>query len=166
MYSELIGIWPQGEEWSKKLDIKREQYHGGSFKGSDSRKLLKNVSVLKEIAPASTQKVQNYIAAFEAFNDVVTACYTKNLAQDYQEKIKIFRVSYSKLKISVTPKIHAVFHQDAIKMGLAPWSEQAAGSLHHDFNHMWDNFKVRDIEHADYGNRLLQAVVMYNSQHM
>ena len=27
MYSELIGIWPQGEEWGKKLYIKREQYH-------------------------------------------------------------------------------------------------------------------------------------------
>ena len=170
MYSELIGIWPQGEEWSKKLYIKREQYHRGSFNGNDSRKLLKNVSLLKEIVPASNQKVQNYIAAFEAFNDVVTAWYTKNLAQDYQEIIKIFRVSYRKLKISITPKIHAVFHHISefcvqVKMGLAPWSEQAAESLHHDFNHMRNNFKARDIEHADYGNRLLQAV-MYNSQHM
>ena len=171
MYDEMLEIWPQGEEWSNRLYIKREEYHGGHFNGNDSRKLLKNISVLKEIAPPTNKKVLDYIAAFEAFNDVVASCYTKKLLPNYTVKIEAFRIAYKKLKISITPKVHAVFHHirefcELVKMGLGPFSEQAAESLHHDFDTMWTRFKVKKQEHSEYGNRLLNSVVMYNSQHM
>lgn len=171
MYDELVKVWPNAEEWSKRLHIKREQYHGGQFNGNDSRKLLKNLSVLKEIAPTPSLKVQNVIKAFDAFNDVVGACYGKNLQKGYESKIKLFQQAYQKLQINVTPKVHAVFYHipefcKIVKMGLSPWSEQATESLHHDFSKMWDNFKVRDLDNPKYGARVLEAVIMYNSQHL
>ena len=171
MYDEMLMVWQQGEEWSDRLYIKREEYHGGQFNGNDSRKLLKNIAVLKEITPSTNKKVLDFIAAFEAFNDVVAACYTKKLASNYKEKLKAFRIAYKKLKISGTPKGHAVFHHisefcDLVKMGLGPYSEQAAESLHHEFDTMWTRFKVKKQEHPVYGSRLLNSVVMYNSQHM
>ena len=51
-------------------------------------------------------------------------------------------------------------------MGLAPWSEQTAESLLRDFKTIWENFEVRDISHPEYGERLLKAIIMYNSQHL
>ena len=94
---------------------------------------MKNIAVLKEITPSTNKKVLDYIAAFEAFIDVVAACYTNKLASNYKEKIKAFRIAYKKLKISVTPKVYAVFHHisefcDLVKMGVGPYSEQAAES--------------------------------------
>ena len=110
LYDELTKEWPQAEEWSTKLNIKREEYHGGKFNGNDSRKLIKNLSVLKEIAPTPSLRIQDFIATYDAFNDVVTACYGKNLATNYIDKINTFRQAYRKLRINVTPKVHAVFH--------------------------------------------------------
>ena len=75
------------------------------------------------------------------------------------------------LNISVTPKVHAVMYHVAdfcnLKgMGLAPWSEQTSKSLHRDFTMIWNTFKVKNTDHPEYGRRLLQAVSMYNSQHL
>ena len=171
MYDELSKVWTACEEWIQRLHIKKEEYHGGTFNGNDCRKLLKHVSILKEIAPTPSLKVTKFIDAFEAFNNVVTACYGKTLAPDYKHKINAFRGAYKRLQISVTPKVHAVFFHisefcDVVKMGLSPWSEQTAESLHHDFKGMWNSFKVRDTNHPEYGNRLLQSIIMYNSQHL
>ena len=47
MYDQLCKVCPACEQWIERMYIKREDYHGGSFNGNDSRKLLKNVSVLE-----------------------------------------------------------------------------------------------------------------------
>ncbi len=170
MFDEMLKIWPGAEEWSDKLFLKRAEYHGLQFDGNSSRKLLKNVALLKEIAPSTNKKVFDYVHAFEAFNEVVKACYSRKLAPNYMQKITDFRTAYKKLSISITPKIHAIFHHisefcEIVKMGLGPYSEQAAESVHHDFNTMWSRFKVKTKEHPEYGQRLLKSVIMYNSQH-
>ena len=36
MNDEMLKVWPQGEEWSDRLYIKREEYHGGQFNGNES----------------------------------------------------------------------------------------------------------------------------------
>ena len=148
-----------------KWHIKREEYQGGSFNGNDCRKLLKNVHILEQSCP-----FRGYVEAFNAFNGVVESCYSTILLDNYKQKIEEFRQKYITLKISVTPKIHAVFFHVAefceiVQTGLGPWSEQTAESLHHDFGQMWKNFKV-DIDHPEYAKRLYDAVVMYNSQHL
>ena len=39
LYNVLFNVWAPYEEWIKRLNIKREEYHGGSFNGIDSRKI-------------------------------------------------------------------------------------------------------------------------------
>ena len=165
IYDSLHDVWPGCEAWLKSCNVKKEDYHGGSFEGNESRKLLKNVQKLREIIPTEYEEFAN---TFEVFNRVVTACYGTNLASDYKEHIADFRNSYLKLKISVTPKVHAVFWHiidfcEVFGMGLGPWSEQCSESIHHDFKATKDRFK--DEDHQDYGKHLYEAVCMYNGKH-
>ena len=39
-------------------------------------------------------------------------------------------------------------------------------SLRHDFNQTWAKFKIKDVDHPLYGEHLLKALSMYNSQHL
>ena len=78
----------------------------GSFNGNDSGKLLKQVTILEELAPSN---VQGFIDTFKAFNKVVIACYSKNLSPYYKQKI-VFRKYYRTLGINMTPKVHVIFH--------------------------------------------------------
>ena len=168
LYEEVSRRWDGIEEWINKLDVKREEYHGGSFNGNDSRKLLKNIKILEDLAPP---KFKRYIDTSKTFNEVAHACCGKTLSSDYQEKIKRFRISYRRLKISITPKVHSVcFHIsefcELVKMGLGPWGEQTCESIHSDFKKIWENYKIKSTEHGDYAQRLLDAIINYNSQHL
>ena len=117
------------------------------------------------------EKVRGFVETFVAFNKVVEACYGKHLSPDYKQNILDFEQCYINLKISVTPKIYSVFHHvakfcDKVQKGLAPWSEQTAESLHSDFSKVWKNVDVHDTNHPEYGQRLLQTIITYNSQHI
>ena len=57
---------------------------------NDSRKLLKNVKILEEIAPSPSLKVKKFIYAFKAFNDVVLSCYGRVLSPNYKDQINVF----------------------------------------------------------------------------
>ena len=165
MFNGLESVCPESEAWLKACHIKRSEYHGGAFEGNECRKLLKKVSLLRSITNNTA-----YCNAFEAFNDVVASCYGSKLDQDYAEKIEKFRKSYLKLRLPVTPKLHAIFYHitdfcSITKRGLAPWSEQCSESIHHDFKTLWEHFKVKDVENPKYGENLLRAVCMYNSLH-
>ena len=94
-----------------------------------------------------------YAKAFSAFNNIVEACYGDNLSSDYVSKIQFFAHAYNELKLSITPKIHAVlFHIEEFcsitGRGLAPWSEQTIEACHHDFNKTWENFKVKEMHNT------------------
>ena len=117
------------------------------------------------------EKLKGFVNVFKAFDQIVQSCYGKTLAEDYKGKISEFKECYTKLGISVTPKVHAVLHHiseffDIKKMGLAPWSEQTAESIHSDFKKIWSNFIVRDTCNPECGKRLLEAIITYNSQHL
>ena len=76
-----------------------------------------------------------------------------------------------KLGITVTPKVNAVIFHVAefctmTGRGLGPWSEQTGESVHHDFKEMWQRYKVKNIDLPTYGDNLLEAVSVYNSQHL
>ena len=86
MYSGLEKVWPESDRWLKACNVRKIDYHGGSFAGNESRFLLKNVVRLENIAP--NEKVMSYVHAFRSFNEVVIACYGNQLSPDYMEKIK------------------------------------------------------------------------------
>ena len=51
-------------------------------------------------------------------------------------------------------------------MGCGLLSEHTGESLHSDFQNLWLNYKVKDIESPSFGKNLLRAVVAYNSSHI
>ena len=108
LFDEMEEVWPEAEVRLKRCNVKREDYHGGSFNGNSSRKLLKNVDRLEALNPP--QNVQKFITTFKSFNAVVAACYGSELDADYLQKIQIFAADYHCLGVSVTPKIHAVIY--------------------------------------------------------
>ena len=76
-----------------------------------------------------------------------------------------------KLGISVTPKVHAVFHHiiefcEFSGMGLGAFSEQTSEALHHKFNECWGDFYVKDFDNPSYPDRFLSAVKTFNSLHL
>ena len=172
LYDGLEKVWPQSEDWLKICNVKKTDYHGGSFEGNDSRALLKKVDQLERFCPSNNPKVKKFAVAFKALNDVVSACYGFELAPDYDDKISKFSRAYLDLKINVTPKIHAVMHHVSEfcsltgGRGLGPWSEQTGESIHHDFKQTWQRLEINKTEHKLYGKNLLQAVSTYNSQHL
>ena len=73
-------------------------------------------------------------------------------------------------QLSVTTKAHVIFTHvlqqiERTGQALGVLSEQAFESVHYDFLETWKRFKV-PIDHKDYGQKLLNAVVNYNSFHI
>ena len=84
---------------------------------------------------------------------------------------KFKKKSYLHLEISITPKVHAVFHHikdfcSKTAKGLGVYSEQAMETVHFDFLQTWANYKVKNITNENYDSRLLRAVCDYNSNHL
>lgn len=81
-----------------------------------------------------------------------------------------FRRSYEYLEISITPKVHAVFHHiiqfcSKHRMGLGFFGEQGSESVHHDFSEKMKNCIVTKLS-ENYWPKLLQTVCSYNSLHL
>ena len=168
MYNGLADLWSESGRWLKSCNARKTEYHGGSFAGNDSRKLLRNVQCLEDMCPDSCK---NYFDAFKCFDAVVSTYYGDKLSPDFKQKIEAFSKSYLNLNINVTPNIHAVMHHvvefcELTGRGLAPWSQQTGESLHHDFKQIWEKFQFKDFEHPLYGEHLLRAVSMHSSQHL
>ena len=91
-------------------------------------------------------------------------CYGRGLSPVYKDKVERFKVRYQMLNINTTHKVfyHISEFCDIKKMGLS----QTAESLHQDFIKVWNNYKARDTSHPAYAERLPQAIITYNSQHL
>ena len=169
IYDEMNKVWPDSYRWLDACHVKKTEYQGGKFEGNDCRKLLKNVQILNELCP---QDFYQFPKTLNHFDDVVHSCYGNDLLPDYEMNIAKFKSEFLKLNISVTPKVHAVFYHveefcSITKMGLGPWSEQASESVHHEFLKCWDKaYKIKNTDHPLYGQKLLEAIQMFNAQNL
>lgn len=169
LFNGMKELFPnESNEWLAACHVQQDPLHGGSFTGNASRTLLRNVDKLREISPA---ECASFVDTFQEFNSVVQGCYGHELADDYKDRIKKFRDCYMKTKMSVTPKVHAVFHHitdfcSFKRRGLGAWSEQTVEATHHEFEMTWKHYKMNDISNPNYGKQLLAAVCMFNSKHM
>ena len=168
--NELEQVWPQFQDWLKACNVKKTDYHGGSFEGNDSRALLKNINRLEELFPVTNLKTKKYSIALSALNEVVATCYGPELHPDFEKKPEKFTEAYLSLKINVTPKIHAVMHHvtefcHLTGVGLEPCSEECREVIQHDFRQTCKGFNINDTQSKNYGKHFVQAVSTYNSQH-
>ena len=90
--------WPDCEEWLSACNVKKTDYHGGSFAGNESRSILKKVDRLQNLCPNGNEVVVKFVCASKNFDEVVSACYGDDLAPNFLEKIENFSKSYKKLK--------------------------------------------------------------------
>ena len=72
LYNSMVKEWPGATAWLDACYVKKGDYHGGAFEGNDCRKLLKKVTVLREICPRSAEK---FADTFESFDKVVNSCF-------------------------------------------------------------------------------------------
>lgn len=168
LYNHLLKESEQDAlQWAQKCSVTREVYHGSSgFSGNSCKKLLSKVDFLRSNCCISSLK---YVQAFRDFNTVVQACFSMKLDPDFKQIITNFKQSYLDLEISITPKVHAVFFHvpdfcDEKQAGLGFYSEQAMESVHSDFKHVWNKYKVAK-DHPDYDEKLYRAICEYNSLH-
>ena len=160
------------ENWISKCDARNTITYGSSgFNGKESKKLLVNVPILRAMCEkANAFGCMKYVQVFEDFEEVVDDCFKVELNSKFLQSIEKLQTSYVDLKISVTPKVDAVFHHvkdfcSQRKMGLGYYSEQAMESVHFDFAAMWCNYCVHE-NHPDYEKRLFRAIIEYNSSHI
>ena len=147
--------------------VARECIHGGTFNGNSSKKLLENVTKLRDICPPEALA---FADTLDAFSIVVHVYFGNQLSENYQADINKFKDLYLSFNISVTPKIHAEFYHvvdffQVRQEGLGRWSEQSSESVHADFSKTWDRYKV-PYGHPLYSNRLLRAVLSYNASYI
>ena len=79
------------------------------FKGNQSRKFLKSAHKLEdELVSAGGDvltKGHPYIKAVKLFDDVVSACFGRNLNPQYEELIKRFEGAYRDLGLDPTQRV-------------------------------------------------------------
>ena len=107
------------------------------------------------------------IVAFEQLNEVVIACFGKNISTAYEQRLFDFRSALNGLDdFSQTPKIHMILdhvdHHMAIHGSLEIVSEYAFESIHAYFDKQYENFKVSEAN-PEYLQKFFDAVVSFNS---
>ena len=171
MFKGLIQVWPEVEDWPSDLHVNLQQFHSGHFNGNDCHKLLRNIDLLQRQAErASAFQAMVFIETFRKFKQVVSACFGHTLDSAYRQKIEEFKGSYLTLPISVTPKVHAVFHHVAQflnlkQKSLGMYSKQATESMHSSFKKQWQKYQ-RTSTHPDYKSQLFKCIVDFNSKHL
>ena len=163
-----------------------ETYHRGK-KGLNCnacKKLIENATlfIIKSKAlPDSCDKAKIIAAAktMSLFNNMVNSSFGQLVEEGWEQDVKDFCAAYRALVgISYPPKFHLVeghlvqflkrrwsLDKSYESFGLGYWSEQPFEALHHKFEEHFDRYKVGRM-HEDYGNRLLDAVLSWNSRRM
>ena len=169
LLDELNTLWGNNRAyaWSHAKLICRENYHGGTLEGNACVKLLQKAPELVRDLP---NHLKDFAWALNAFDLVRKSCFGQELHPDYKEKISKFQERYIALNISVTPKLHVLFSHvpefcQKVGKGLGSFSEQASESVHSDFNLTWQRYR-RQMNHPQYQDCFLRAVVDYNSFHV
>ncbi|PAA75279.1 hypothetical protein BOX15_Mlig024734g1, partial [Macrostomum lignano] len=157
----------RGFAWLQSHGIVRAGYRGGTMEGNACRKLLLMAEVLLEDVP---HELQPFAQCLICFNSVVNGAFGQELAPDFGERIENFGAAYLALGLTVTPKVHVFLchvsefcHRTGRALGAC--SEQAVESAHSDFQRTWQRYRL-PADHPQFGNRLLQATVAYNSWHI
>ena len=159
-----------------------ETYHRGKkgLNGNACKKLIENATlfIIKSKAlPNSCDKAKIVAAAktMSLFNNMVNSYFGQLMEEGWEQDVKDFCAAYRALVgISYPPKFHLVEGR-LVQFLKRRWSldnsykgfglEQPVEALHHKFEEHFDSYKVGRM-HEDYGNRLLDAVLSWNSRRM
>jgi G:T-mismatch repair DNA endonuclease (very short patch repair protein) len=168
LYSELLKLFPNLDDWPKSLYITKERYHGETFEGNECNRLLANLDMLSSMLP---RNLMPYHSCFLAFRDAMQACFGSSLDPSYSQKILEFENSYKALGISITSKVHIMTRHvpEFLEMHgkpLAQFSEQVVEHCHSKFDRLFNSYRIKDIHHTAYIDQLYRAILHFNSYHI
>ena len=184
-YIKLASSTTFAEEVINRLNI-TETFHRGKkgLNGNACKKLLENATLFiirSKKLPDSCDKAKIVAAAktLSLLNNVVDSCFGMLVEEGWEQNIKDFCSSYRALTgISFPTKFHLVeghlvsflkrrwsLDNSYVGFGLGYWSEQPFEALHHKFEEHFERYKVGRM-HEDYGHRLLDAVLSWNSRRL
>ena len=69
-----LEVWLRSEDRLTLCNVKKFEFHGGKFEGSNSRELLKKADQLRGLCPPNII-AKKFANASKALNDVVAVCY-------------------------------------------------------------------------------------------
>ena len=155
-----------------RLNVVAASYHGGDFKGPGTKKLLSSLDKLEEVLP---EELSEYLVCFKPLSKIVSKCFAVVGPTDdsYLKDLEDFQKSAKKLGVD-TPTIHSIvyhvknwFERNGTEFGLGLYSEQAGEAVHYDFEDRVYTAAYKRIEtHPQYGVKLLEAIAVYNSEHI
>lgn len=173
LFVKMKNIWPEVNQWPEMIHVKPAPYQGGEqFNGPACHKLLQHIDALELLAQKNLAfHVQPWIDALRSFKKVVHACFGMELQPDFQNAIREFQNHCQNLHISITPKLHILFHHvpqfiASHNEALGLYTEQTGESAHHDFKLFWEHRFKRHLGQPSYSSQLLNAVIEYNSKHI
>jgi hypothetical protein len=183
LFSETCKLFPQCWEWPQSWYLTVSDYHQ-QYEGNECKKLISNTGRLyqlidrdfrassrNDVVKHNRARLIQFAQTFERFNVLVHKTFGSRLQEGWQEALSSFRSSYSKLGISVTPKVHIIFvHLEPFLAehgcGLGKFSEQAFESVHADFKNTLVKYTVKDPSNPSCIEFIRKAVLEYNAQHL
>lgn len=168
LYAELLKLFPNLDDWPKSLFIMKENYHGQTFEGNECNRLLDNLDMLSNMLP---DHLMPFHECFAAFRDAMKACFHSTLNEAYLHTIENFTATYNALDISTTTKVHIMtrhvpeFIQQQGKP-LGQFSEQVVEHCHAKFDRLFNSYRMKDINHPGYLNKLYRAIMHFNAYHL
>lgn len=169
--------------WVSQANVRHQQKTYG-FTGRACHALLKAADCLElnsdllgyakvSYLRKKVRDFNNYLFIYQAlkkFNDVYNKCFSFKLDASFEESIHEFVSSWEDLQLPNTSKYHITKHHvpdfcKATGRGLGLHNEQASESVHSDFDVVWQRYKAPKTAEV-YNDRLLNAVIDYNSNHL
>ena len=172
LFKALVDVFPSAESWPKMLGMCVQPQHQ-DFNGNDSRKLIKNTQLLRNMVTTRRESkvVGPFIATFDELDNLIKSCFGQTLDQNFQFQIAKFKAAFLELNLSISTKLHVIFchlEEYIVKTGrsLSLDSEQALESCHYDFLTVLQRYMGRNLENEKCADQLLSAVGAYNSSHL
>jgi len=153
------------------------------YVGNDSRKIcssgiakarvlfesLRSNCTTRSVTPLR-HPAEQFVDCLELFGKIVTACFGVDLCDDIDDLLVEYRCLHLALGINVTPKVHVLFRHvvpfcKENKFGLGVFNEQAAESLHYDFDIELKRACRKNPDNRFFLPMLKRSVVRYNALH-
>jgi hypothetical protein len=157
LFDNLYKITPIAENWRIKLGIKKDPYFGQLFNGNACQALTKTTELLDDLCRTRKEKsvckpFQKSLFHFGRLMSLV--CRTSDLTEILCE-LKQFSDWFEKTNAPITNKVHVVREHLVEFYCLSPFNysvvtEQSHESLHHEFEEMWKQVKVKDTSKNQY----------------
>ena len=173
----LTQLDPHGvKNFTKKINIVKESYHGMTYEGNECEKILRNIPLLKNTLTKS-EAVQKTIDTLIGFQEFQEACCGVTPKIHFRFTIENFRNDFltlhEKFGISITNKVHIIIDhvEDYISesgKGLGRVTDQTVEALHSALNKRLtsSNYWIKDIGSEKHGHKLYRGILHFNSYNL